>query len=184
MTTVRVREPAPAAPRKGDPAPTRKPKLYQLPVRAMSKTGYSGQPPKMWTSSTIHAVSPFQNPQKTSTNSICMPLSRLDPAYQSDGATRGVDRNRRATATDCACKVVRPDCTIGHRQIAGHGTTEAARVNIEGGGWRNANDYLAACRRNLRRPSERHIEIHLATWARRLGKPVDSEGENRSANRA
>jgi hypothetical protein len=59
---VLLREPALAAPRKGEPAPSRKPMSYQLPARTKSNTGYSAQPPKMCTSSTIHAVSPFQNP--------------------------------------------------------------------------------------------------------------------------
>src|SRR5207253_666113 len=63
-----------AAPRIGEPAPSKKPRSYQLPFRATLKKGYSCQPPSAWTSRTIHAVTPFQSPQSKFCHHILRPL--------------------------------------------------------------------------------------------------------------
>src|SRR5450759_444838 len=63
------------APRSGEPAPTRNPKSYQLPFLATLKKGNSCQAPNTWTTKTIHAVRPFQNPQSKACHHIAPPMS-------------------------------------------------------------------------------------------------------------
>jgi hypothetical protein len=71
-----------AAPRIGEPAPSKNPKSYQLPFLATLKNGYWCQPPNAWTIRTIHAVRPFQQPQSKFCHHIRLSFDR----------TRAIDR--------------------------------------------------------------------------------------------
>ena len=92
-------------------APARKPKSYQLPPRAMSYTGYSAQPPKMCTMSTIHAVvRPFHR-VRSSAAAQEVRSSRISPLVVRIETTvhlRGVpSTNAIRTRLGCPSAVVR-----------------------------------------------------------------------------